>query len=576
MAPLFFDTQDQIVLEWRRKGLESTKWFAHHFMPDSIQPERHTAQHDVIFDLIDDDTIPKAAICGRRKLGKTTTFMAASIRRIIYRLSYFLTYTASDFEKKACSQTDNWMQELIGNQLIREVYGNFKPKNGEDVRLSFGKSSWYACDPVTGEPIAYVLPVGVRQNPRGFNKRIAGRIRRPDWNCLDDFESDEDVLNVDTLDKIWDWFFGSYLPITDDVYPSARTGRWIRPDTIEARANWRAPWRWIFIDNLKGNKTTIDRVSQLSDWEYREIPMAKEEVDETGKSNLVSLVPEIVTTEQVRKEAANYKEAGQYHIFVREFLCKNVPPGSLGFKKEWLRYYPDNIEKQIDEAPGHVLTRAIIVDPNRSSGMRACDYSILSLAAGFFRGVMDKNVILFRDLICKQIPEEEKFDALFDACISHNTRVVALEIIGMSDSDRALYRNEAERRGLAIEWMFLTGHTGMPSHSGEFGQGRDAIKRARFSQIIPYYASGTVYHSSRLKDSAYERTILRYPFCTKWDGPDTAGYSPRVLQERGVYFEAEVDADKPVRNFREPDDGRYAESESVTQAPWGGWEPVYA
>lgn len=83
-------------------------------------------------------------------------------------------------------------------------YKSFLEKNNRiinDYGVQEGRSSWSESHLVTRKGASF-LAIGKGQSPRGTRNEEV----RPDVIIPDDFDTDEDIRNPDTIDKHWDWF----------------------------------------------------------------------------------------------------------------------------------------------------------------------------------------------------------------------------------------------------------------------------------------------------------------------------------------------------------------------------------
>lgn len=532
-------TDDVRIQELLMRCALETRFFAQTVLGASFD-EVMTYQHKDFWQLIDNDMLPKTVACVWRGFGKTTSMFAKVIKSILFRQCPFIVWVAKS-QDSAIEQTEDIKGELLTNSFIRDVFGKMKAEKYEDQRLGFGKESWFVADPRDGRPVAYIVPKGTNQrNIRGINIRIEGKKQRPTFMVFDDVEDAEQVYSVDYRDKTRKWFFGSVLPCVPRIRPNHKTNMWNLPEN-DLLMPHRAPWRIFYADTPKHNDALILHLLNLSDW--KTVKYAQSEVRKLdGKDEYFSLVPELISDEQVRVEVKVAKEARSLDEYYREKMCLPSSMENPCWTREMLLYYR---EEKIDWDKSR-LYRCIVVDPARTAKATSAHTAILGVAAGWMAD-WKKNVILFRKLVNERLRFTEIYDRLFDMAIELDTRDIAIEITGMDDASVHLYRSEALKRGLNVNWLFLSAQ-GLPK--GDFGVGSEAAKRARGSVILPYYEGGHVYHEEGLRGSALEMQELTYPDCTEWDALDCAGHTPKVLAKVGALWESQVLEDEKAPRFK--------------------------
>lgn len=524
-----------------RGGFDS-QFFGQTFMPEHFY-NIVTYQHSDMFDAMDDDHQPKTAICAWRGCGKSTISMTKLVQSVVYRRYRFIVVIGKTFEW-AADVTEDLKQELITNRLIRYVWGGLKNKQYEGVELSFGRAGYYLCDPKNGEPFCFVVPRGAGQPVRGLIVRIMKARVRPELILVDDFEDDKEVDNEDLRGNLRKWFYSALMPFTSSDRPNPKTGRWLNS---QFRNGGGPPWRFIFVDTLKHEDALLAHLLQDSVWRSMRHAQAKivKVKDEHGKvsTTFESLVPEIISSEQVCAEAAEAREARTFEGWCREKLCIPVPPEYAAWRTEMFRYYDEGDVYYKRRAPGLSLNpdtlRFIIVDPAKTSKSTSAHTSILAAAA---TREPDNALYIRRHLMdhieISKIPEET-----LKMARELGTNIICVEVTGAEDLWKHQFQTAAIKMGLfGIHWVWL--YARAITGQGDYGSGRDAVKRARAAQVLPYYENGMAFHNKSLKGGALEAQMLAYPKPARWDGLDTAGYIADVLAELGWFWKPEFDHDE--------------------------------
>jgi len=546
------------------------QFFAQAFMYEMFKRPM-TAQHDAGWKMLEDDTIPKRALCCRRSYGKTSMVVADDVWKVCFRRCKFILFLGHNLDY-AATQTDKIKTVILHNKRIRYVFGNMKAKRYEDMDTKDSSRMYFFCEPDTGEPFVCVQPAGVTQHLRGRNVVIKGEGVRPDCINLDDADDDEDVLNGELRKKTRDRFFASINYLVDGWdTPSSKTNRWTIKDGEPP------PWQITVTDTLKHEDCLIAHLLADPEWVAVRHPEAefRDEIHpETGKKvrTLHSLIPEVKSNAKVRAEATMMQNRNLMDVYCREKLCIPMDPESASWTKSSFQYIAGGHIEVSGQPPIHIksdvrFTRFVIVDPARTSKMTSDASAMLCCAAA-----PQLNRLVFTEQRSMRRTMSEVANEAFDMAYLNNARAMFVETIGGDDLIRHFFEtvNRSKYGGeIALFWLKSTS----VARGGDFGTGRDAAKRARASQILPYYETGSVWHDITLKDSILERQMLDYPMNKSWDSLDCAGYVPAALAELGIYFEPMHDlkqSDMPHGGFLDSDD----EAELVRMMDSGDWQLV--
>lgn len=502
------------------RAARDTMFFGLVFMPDTFS-DAMTWQNLEQWKLLDNERLPRVCQCMWRGGGKSTSWKTKAVKGICQRqMPYILPVgKTADF---ITQESEFIKQELLSNHRIKYIYGNFRTKVYEDIERSFSKKSWFASDPDSGEPFAFINPRGMGQQVRGTNVRLGKRPVRPTDIFISDLEDAEDVLSEEYRAKVRAWVYGDLLNcVNTRQQPDYDTGLWPKD------AGLNRPWRIYYDDTLKHEASFMAHILNDSSWHSVVLPLCEyRRYKKRGGGNYYSLVPELVSDAQVRAEAEAAKKGGWSDSFAREKMCLPVPPGDAIWLKDDYKYYRDE-EMNINRDPG--VDRFIIVDPSKSATPQSAKSAALCGGADVGTGK-----IYLRALINERIEPDEFINRVYDLSLRMNTPNIFVEHTGGSDMLKHMWRNEANKRGLSVNLQWLTAHA--PTRYGDYGTGKDAVKRARAAQIIPYYNRGYVIHDESLRNSGLEMQQLSYPKCSEWDALDCAGYIPQVLEVMGRYF----------------------------------------
>lgn len=548
------DTCEPWLQETLINSMRSSEHFATTFLPDTFNKPM-TYQQKRVWQLFDDQTLPRIGACCYRGFGKSSMAEADICKKLLFRLCHHVMVVGANHDS-ASQATENVKTELLGNPLIRDVFGNLKPKTATDLKLIFSKKAFYLTDPKTGDSIACVHPKGVGQAVRGTRVKVFGKTRRPDYIFADDVETDDGVMNEDTRAKTKYWFSNTLYHCFPTERPNPRTNLW----DLSTDPYWIPPWRMIYTDTLKHPDAHIAHLMSNTRWHFEMFPQAEFREVAEGKEKskrLFSLVPEILSHEQVRAEYAEAKESGNLDGYCQEKLCTPMSAEMASWQREYFRYYDEstfipNAKSMYSLNNTEEWERFMIVDPSRNDTPHSVPTGIILCGANY-----DIGRVNFRKTVSEKLSTKKMIDRVFDLAIDYKTRIVGIEITGLEDAGKHLFTSAAQQRGLDLEFVWLDGRQ-LPK--GDFGKGTDAAKRARASQILPYYESGIIYHEQSMARGALEACCLSYPKCAEWGLLDCAGYVPTMLAHGGRIFNY-----KPKGRFEKKED-HFDE-----EASWDEW-----
>ncbi len=519
---------DERLIGISLRGRHDTRFFAKCFLAETFD-RPNTWQYDKQWGILDNDTLPKIVQLAWRGFGKSAAMTAKLVKSICYRELIYALYV-SKTNDAATAETENVKRELLGNERIRYMFGNFKGQTYNGVETQFSRTAWYVSDPAKdGQPFGFINPRGAEQQVRGTNVHLLGKKQRPNMIFCDDLEDDQLVLSEENRQTLSRWFFGSLMEVIDtQKQPVASTGRWnVKPGEFP-------PWRVFYADTLKHEDALIAHLVEDPSWHGVVLPQCERRLCDDGKNRYFSLVPELVSNSQVREEAANAKRQNRLDTYAREKMCKPVPPEQAQWTRDGFKYYSE-ADVQLSLNPN--VDRFIIVDPSKSATPQSDPSAALFCAADCRAGI-----VYLRHLLNERMMPHEFTDEVLRLSVYYNTPDIFVEHTGGSESLKHHWKNRAsETLSAKPNFYWLSAH--QPTRYGDYGTGKDAVKRARAAQIIPYYQMGYIYHEYSLEGSALEQQELSYPKPARWDALDCAGYVPQALEEMGRYMIPQVEKD---------------------------------
>lgn len=518
IAPVDDERDQQIVIN----SSISAKYFAMTVLGETFS-DPMTGQDDEIWSLVEDDCIPKTCIMAWRGKGKSNIAMAMAMHSALFRKDKYIIWLGSDL-KAAQRMTENIKTHLMTNEWIQRVFRIGKPQQFEAMSGKFSVSYWMLADPITNEPFCCIEPRGVMQTNRGFNRVIGRKNYRATLVIADDVEDDDDVQNDEIREECRQKFHAAVSNIINTkLMPNPETQRW----DAKHFARGVKPWRFFYVDTPKHQDANIVHLLADSDWVSRVYPMAR--VGEDGL--LYSNVPECLSDDQVRAQLAHATEHNYLDVFYREKMVQpSGSPDAQAYTKDmFVPYEEDGLNLNHDP----LVKRFLIVDPARTSKGTSDPTAILGVAVHPKRGTY------LRDGVNKRLKPEAIWDAAFKMAAELNTRIIFVEDNGLHEHLEYEVVNAARLAGVDITWKFLKARAAPTD--GNFGKGKNRAKIARGGSMLGDYRRHRVYHSPKIKNTAFESQLLSYPSTQGHDDArDTIGYIPQALRELEFAFDAEV------------------------------------
>lgn len=252
---------------------------------------------------------------------------------------------ASATQKAASRLLAPYRANLEANRRIIRYYG---------VQASVGE--WAELEFKTRQGAAF-YGVGAGDAPRGARNEAV----RPDVLLMDDFDTDEECLNPDVLDKKWDWFEHA-------LYPTRSTSE---------------PLLVIFCGNIIAEDCCVSRAGAKADhWDIVNIR------DKEGHSTW----PEKNTEEKIDRALSKISTRAQQ----AEYFNNPVVEGKIFGPRKWgkvpnLRRFP---------------FLCIYADPTQSEAKGAAKNKQGSLKAVWLLGKLDRTLYVIKGFLGKMTTEE--------------------------------------------------------------------------------------------------------------------------------------------------------------------------
>ncbi|TET07288.1 MAG: hypothetical protein E3J86_13585 [Candidatus Thorarchaeota archaeon] len=462
----------------------STKLYASIFHSERFY-RPFDALHDQIFEIIDDDSIPLAAIAAPRGLGKTSiASIVTPAKKILYNDSGYIvpvscTYTLAEL------QSENLKRDLLSSEMVLKV---FKPVKSQ----SFSKEQWIANNDIK----TCVMPRGARQQIRG----ILYGVHRPNLILVDDLEDPEHMDSEDQRKKKREWFFA---------------------DLFNAVDRGRHDWRIIVLGTVLHEDSLLVELLEDPDW----VSVTLSICDDKLNSN----APNFMSTPEVKKLYAGYKRRNQLGTFYREYRNIPVPVETAKFKQEYFKYYgpieakgTDYVITEEELNNSRDVTNVILIDPAKTVKEESAECAIVGIGVNTFNRAM-----FIRDIVHDQFYPDELYLETFLMATRLHAQVIGVEVTGLEEFIMYPLRNAMLMGGYHFTLVELRARGGH--------EGRGSGKIARVAALSPLYREGLVYHN-KTACMPLEAQLLPFPKSKRWDVMDATAYIIELLETGEMYF----------------------------------------
>jgi hypothetical protein len=463
--------------------------FSKTFRADAFE-QPFSELHNEICELIDSPA-QKIAIAAPRGLGKTTIARSLVMRAILLRQYEFIPYVTNS-ATVAEMNTESIKRELRTNREVKRLFGDVEI-NADDPEIQevFTKAAWVAY----GNTL--VLPRGAQQQVRG----LLFKTHRPQLIIVDDLEKREELENPENRRKLKEWFHADLEKCVD---------------------RYSRKWKIVYIDTVKHHDSLMQELLEAPDWATLRLDIC----DDT----FTSRVPQLISTEELRREVELHRKNGTLHIFYMEY--RNMPTGGddEGYKQEYYKYYDE-----IDLADKR-LENFVIVDPAKTANMKSADSAVVGWGVDYKSGAL-----YFRDCVNGKMYPDELYDEMFAMGQRLRAHVIGVEVTGLEEFIKQPIINEMIKRGpsCAFEFVWLKARGGPAD--GEKG------KIKRIGSFVPYYRQGYVYHN-RTCCATLEAQQLSFQRAKRIDVADASAYIIELLELGGRYFDAPELSDEESAN----------------------------
>ena len=427
--------------------------FAVTCFPKSV-PLKIPDVHYELYDLLEDDSIRKAAIALPRGMAKSTvTSFLYVLWRVLHKPSskdLFITII-SESQSQSINFLTRIKSALTKNKKIHSYFGDF----GVNTALR-----WREDD--------IVLANGARVTALGTGQKVRGNIQddtRPNVLILDDFESETNAKTAEARQNNRKW-------ILEAVEPSLS----------------QTEGRIIAIGTTISEDCFLQWVKDAPDWHV----IWKSVIDENGKS----IWPEMYPLEVIEQKRKSFEHMGNLSGFFQEYMNQPQSPDDAPFKSHYMKTYSGDLEL-VDgrwwldwDGKKRLLNLFMGVDLASSSGLRS-DYTVLATIGKDAFG----NEFLIDVVRSKSNPADHP-QMIVDQYEKWKHQGVYIESIAYQEACRQHVRAMAQDRGIHIPGIErkITHRTG---------------KSERLISLVPLLAQGRFYF--RGGDLDAQREFLAFP-----------------------------------------------------------------
>jgi len=480
------ELREELMVQW----MSDPKTAAYELFGDIFDVPFSTI-HDQIIDLFFDYTKQKKLVLAPRGLGKTTLLRFRLMMDIIFANKRFIVYVSAS-ETLAEMQTENMKRDLLTNKIIKKFCGNVKNDSYDyevsksaEIDESFSKKAWVAF----GHTL--ILPRGCDQQIRGLNWNNF----RPDLVALDDPEKPKELPNEEQRKKTKKWFLG---------------------DVTECVNRMRKDWEILYVDTLKHHDALPVHLQKMDSWDCHTFSICDE--------NLNSLIPQLMSTEEIKEKYNEYLLDGSLDVFYREYMNKTMPPEIASFRAEHFNFYNES-DGRLFQASGMAipdrvnlerLETVILIDPAKTVTPQS-DFSAMVVI-----GIDLENRRLFvRDIVNERMYPDELYDKFFELVDQYGVKVFGIELNSLNEFIDYPLQTEIAVRG----YNFLDRIVLKPKMK----------KEDRIKTLVPYYRRGYVFHNKNTC-APLEMQLMDFPSSQYDDVADAFAYITQMLSEGNRLF----------------------------------------
>lgn len=349
--------------------------------------------HDVLFKLLDDDSIQKVAIAAPRGFGKTTlNTIIYPAKKILFGEKKFIM-PISATASSALAQGENLKRELLTNTDIIRLFGPMKSE-------VFAKDQWITANNIM------VLPRGAGQQVRGqlFHNY------RPDLIIVDDLETSEQVQSEEQRRKLKEWFYSDLCNCVDRS---------------------KKDWKIIVIGTVLHEDALLVELLEDPTWTSVRLELCDDEFNTHW--------PDFMSSKECKALYEEYRAKGQADVFFREYRNLPISTADATFSTEYFKYY-----EETDEGfnPKDLLN-CVIIDPAKTAQMHSADSAIVGWGVD-----RSGHKMYVRDCVSGKFRPDELYEHAFNMVKALNANILAVEVTSLNEFIVQPIKNEMRVRGI--------------------------------------------------------------------------------------------------------------------------------
>jgi len=448
--------------------------------------------HKEMIDFMESDG-KKKLLVAPRGIGKTSFGKGLAIKETLFGESLFIVYISFS-EGHATMQTENIKASLISNPLLRKAFGS--PKDyvqpvgaGELSGLEdsssdeLGKEFSKRATVLFGRTL--IVPRGCGQQVRGLNWRN----KRPDLIIFDDPENRKLIKNENNRSENLTWFM-------DDV-----------SKCVDTFAN---NYKMLYLDTLKHPDALPAHIEEMASWKTKKLPLCTPDYK--------SLVPELMSDDEVMEIVTEHRNAGNLDGFHREYMHEATSPETASFRQEHFNRYS---EGDLTREDLQSFINFVVYDPARSVTPQSDKTAIMGISID-----PGKARTYVRDVVNGRLHTDEQFAAAVSVARNINASVIGVEVTGLKEfitKPLKDYLVESGNDDLNIIELHPRGN---------------ASKLDRIAALMPDYRMGKIYHNQNCCNEL-EGQLLSFPNSRFDDLMDALSYKIQMLDTGGIFNIAE-------------------------------------
>lgn len=465
------------------KALYDFKFYCEYFHPDVIFQE-FSVLHEQILNLLNNDDYKKIAIAAPRGIGKTTLIQLLCCHGIVFRKYHYIIYI-SNTSTLSIKYSENIKRILQSNKNIKKYFGNVKVSSADDTNNLFAKETWIAYGDICIEP-------------KGVGQQIRGSLwngYRPDLIILDDLENKETVLSDYQRKKMSEWFFS---------------------DVRRTESRYGEKTKFIVIDTIKHQDSLLANLVENDKWKSLVLSICDD--------NFNSYDPNYMTTEELKEEYEESKNADEEDTFYMELMNQPISLRDATFKSSYFRYYTEGLRKLLINHDGFIeeidtrdLRTFVIGDPAKTRNKNSKDSAAVVVSVD-----IDRNKIFLREIMSGKFTPQEFIKKLFDLAIIFNAMTLAVEVTSLHEYISHPIKDYMLKIGKFINYVELKSSLN---------------KFERIKSLEIYYQTGLIYHNNKSSQcNKFENQLKFFPKSKLLDIADAFSYIIKLMEDDNIYL----------------------------------------